>query len=250
MNLLMIKDMICERIKALLKEKIGESTDTDTNTLMGKSNAVLAAAENTIPLYRQDDYLAYTVAAESAISSSTTLVNDGKEHEIAALTCSEDCHALDVEYTVTNDAFYVYVYDGNGNALVSNEYNSSKSTDGYRLVQYRFDSNIVFPVKVKLKSGTSSTVKFTKFSMKAYKLSKVVSEEKYQAGTIKGYGYTGSSDSGFLLECPRMDRTELKIYRTYSSSTAKSWGGADIIFVDDIPYIRKVGAYNEYKILY
>lgn len=239
-----------------IKDAIGESDSMDTNTLMGKSNAVLAAVENTVPLYRQDDYLTYeyekTVVLQeegtsASVYKSTKLIgNIDTEVDCQKIVFTAECYGYYIGLSII-DA------DGNEYSKLGYKYLNNDTYSEYKVGVW---ANLKFPITVYLYSEYSGNAYCKNLTAKLYSLKRVISEEKYQTGTIKAYGYVNSNDnidnSGCHPgECPRLDRIELKTCVTNGyGDPVKSWSGADIIFVDDIPYVTRINAYNEYKILY
>lgn len=237
-------------------DKIGSSTDTGGSTtegtLMGKSNAILELAS---VLHRQDDYLMYecketVVLQEEGISEkvykSTKLIgNIDTEFDCQKIVFTAECYGY---YIGLN------IIDADGNEYSELGY-AKLNADEYSEYSATVWANLKFPIAVYLHTGYSGNSYCKNLTAKLYSLKRVISEEKYQAGTIKAYGYVDSYDDiddwgCHPEECPRLDRLELKTCIAQEYNPVKSWSGADIIFVDNIPYVTRINKYNEYKILY
>ena len=73
----------------------------------------------------------------------------------------------------------------------------------------------------------------------------MVTKELYETGTIKSYGTVGSlGDTPYLPQCPRLDRVDYLTNQNSSSSVGIT------VEVDNIPFVRKIGAYKGYRIRY
>ena len=100
------------------------------------------------------------------------------------------------------------------------------------------------PLDVYLYVGSKNTVYCNNLTIEACTLQRVVTEDLFQAGTIKSYGGV-SEDNVFLPQCPRLDRTSLTLARG-----SYYFNLGTIVEVDNIPYIRAFGTNMIYKVMY
>lgn len=226
---------------------IGTSGDSGDTTVFGKENAILENMKNTIPLYRPDDYLVQAVAGKSILlqneEKSASYDNDTL---VGTVNLPNDCRKIVIRGNFKGNSMQVYLNNASDNReywRTSYFYNGEETYTAQEFVLEQ-DTPLPSALKVYLYRGNTGTVYCNNLEIEACMLKRIVTEDLFQAGTIKSYGATASSDA-FLPQCPRLDRVSM----TQSRGSGYFTFGK-IVKVDNIPYIRAFDSDMVYKIMY
>lgn len=224
---------------------IGTSEDSGNTTVFGKENAIL---ENTIPLYRPDDYLVQAITKKFVLlqneEKSATYKHDTL---VGTINLPNDCTKIILKGNFKGNSMQVYLNNAADNTTYwrANYFDNGEET--YTAQEFVLEQDTPLPsaLKVYLYRGNTGTVYCNNLTIEAYTLKRVVTKELYETGTIKSYGTVGSlSDTPYLPQCPRLDRVDYLTGRNSSTSAGTT------VEVDNIPFVRKIGDYKGYRIRY
>ena len=226
-------------------DKIGNAGDSGNSTVFGKENAILENMKNTIPLYRPDDYLVQAVAKKFVLlqnqEKSATYNNNTL---VGTVNLPEGCAKIIIKGNFKGDSMQV-LFKYNGTDAYRTEYfNNGANAYVYKEIVMEKPTALQSPLDVYLYVGSKNTVYCNNLTIEACTLQRVVTEDLFQAGTIKSYGGV-SEDNVFLPQCPRLDRTSLTLARG-----SYYFNLGTIVEVDNIPYIRAFGTDMIYKVMY
>lgn len=229
-------------------DKIGTSTDSEESTVFGKENAILENMKNTIPLYRPDDYLVQAVAGKSVLlqneEKSASYDNDTL---VGTVNLPNDCRKIVIRGNFKGNSMQVYLNNASDNKPYwgTSYFNNGEETYTAQELVLEQDTPLPSALKVYLCRGNKGTVYCNNLTIEACTLKRVVTKELYETGTIKSYGTVGSlSDTPYLPQCPRLDRVDYLTNQNSSTSVGMT------VEVDNIPFVRKIGAYKGYRIRY
>ena len=224
---------------------IGTSEDSGNTTVFGKENAIL---ENTIPLYRPDDYLVQAITKKFVLlqneEKSATYKHDTL---VGTINLPNDCTKIILKGNFKGDSMQVYLNNAADNTTYKRIGYFNNGEETYTAQEFVLEQDTPLPsaLKVYLYRGNTGTVYCNNLTIEAYTLKRVVTKELYETGTIKSYGTVGSlSDTPYLPQCPRLDRVDYLTNQNSSSSVGIT------VEVDNIPFVRKIGAYKGYRIRY
>ena len=224
---------------------IGTSEDSGNTTVFGKENAIL---ENTIPLYRPDDYLVQAVAGKSILlQNEEKSATYGNDTLVGTVNLPNDCTKIVIRGNFKGNSMQVYLNNAADNKTYwrASYFNNGEET--YTAQEFVLEQDTPLPsaLKVYLYRGSKGTVYCNNLTIEAYTLKRVVTKELYETGTIKSYGTVGSlSDTPYLPQCPRLDRVD------YLTGHNSSTSAGTTVEVDNIPFVRKIGDYKGYRIRY
>ena len=224
---------------------IGTSEDSGNTTVFGKENAIL---ENTIPLYRPDDYLVQAITKKFVLlqneEKSATYKHDTL---VGTINLPNDCTKIILKGNFKGDSMQVYLNNAADNTTYKRIGYFNNGEETYTAQEFVLEQDTPLPsaLKVYLYRGNTGTVYCNNLTIEAYTLKRVVTKELYETGTIKSYGTVGSlSDTPYLPQCPRLDRVDYLTGRNSSTSAGIT------VEVDNIPFVRKIGDYKGYRIRY
>ena len=224
---------------------IGTSEDSGNTTVFGKENAIL---ENTIPLYRPDDYLVQAITKKFVLlqneEKSATYKHDTL---VGTINLPNDCTKIILKGNFKGDSMQVYLNNAADNTTYKRigYFNNGEETYTAQELVLEQDTPLPSALKVYLYRGNTGTVYCNNLTIEAYTLKRVVTKELYETGTIKSYGTVGSlSDTPYLPQCPRLDRVD------YLTGHNSSTSAGTTVEVDNIPFVRKIGDYKGYRIRY
>ena len=226
-------------------DKIGTSTDSEESTVFGKENAILENMKNTIPLYRPDDYLVQAVAKKFVLlQSEETSAPYDNPTRIGTINLPDGCAKMIIKGKFKGNSVKVEFYY-NGKRTYYTDY-FDNGMDAYVNQELVLETGQAYqsPLDVYLYCGSGGTAYCNNLEIEACTLKRIVTENLFQAGTIKSYGATASNNA-FLPQCPRLDRVSM----TQSRGSGYFYFGT-IVKVDNIPYIRAFGSDMVYKIMY
>ena len=224
---------------------IGTSEDSGNTTVFGKENAIL---ENTIPLYRPDDYLVQAVAGKSILlQNEEKSATYGNDTLVGTVNLPNDCTKIVIRGNFKGNSMQVYLNNAADNKTYwrASYFNNGEET--YTAQEFVLEQDTPLPsaLKVYLYRGNTGTVYCNNLTIEAYTLKRVVTKELYETGTIKSYGTVGSlGDTPYLPQCPRLDRVD------YLTGHNSSTSAGTTVEVDNIPFVRKIGDYKGYRIRY
>ncbi|WP_418704566.1 BppU family phage baseplate upper protein [Anaerotignum faecicola] len=224
---------------------IGTSEDSGNTTVFGKENAIL---ENTIPLYRPDDYLVQAITKKFVLlqneEKSATYKHDTL---VGTINLPNDCTKIILKGNFKGDSMQVYLNNAADNTTYKRIGYFNNGEETYTAQEFVLEQDTPLPsaLKVYLYRGNTGTVYCNNLTIEAYTLKRVVTKELYETGTIKSYGTVGSlSDTPYLPQCPRLDRVD------YLTGHNSSTSAGTTVEVDNIPFVRKIGDYKGYRIRY
>ena len=224
---------------------IGTSEDSGNTTVFGKENAIL---ENTIPLYRPDDYLVQAITKKFVLlqneEKSATYKHDTL---VGTINLPNDCTKIILKGNFKGDSMQVYLNNAADNTTYKRIGYFNNGEETYTAQEFVLEQDTPLPsaLKVYLYRGSKGTVYCNNLTIEACTLKRVVTKELYETGTIKSYGTVGSlGDTPYLPQCPRLDRVDYLTNQNSSSSVGIT------VEVDNIPFVRKIGAYKGYRIRY
>lgn len=227
---------------------IGASEDSGNTTVFGKENAILENMKNTIPLYRPDDYLVQAVAEKIVLlQNQEKSATNGNDTLVGTVNLPNDCTKIIIKGNFKGNSMQVYLNDAANNTTYwrANYFDNGEET--YTAQEFVLEQDTPLPsaLKVYLYRGNKGTVYCNNFTIEACTLKRMVTKELYETGTIKSYGIVGSlTDTPYLPQCPRLDRVDYLTSQNSSSSVGIT------VEVDNIPFVRKIGAYKGYRIRY
>ena len=224
---------------------IGTSEDSGNTTVFGKENAIL---ENTIPLYRPDDYLVQAITKKFVLlqneEKSATYKHDTL---VGTINLPNDCTKIILKGNFKGDSMQVYLNNAADNTTYKRIGYFNNGEETYTAQEFVLEQDTPLPsaLKVYLYRGSKGTVYCNNLTIEACTLKRVVTKELYETGTIKSYGTVGSlSDTPYLPQCPRLDRVD------YLTGHNSSTSAGTTVEVDNIPFVRKIGDYKGYRIRY
>ena len=201
--------------------------------------------KNTIPLYRPDDYLVQAVAKKFVLlQSEETSAPYDNPTRIGTINLPDGCAKMIIKGKFKGNSVKVEFYY-NGKRTYYTDY-FDNGMDAYVNQELVLETGQAYqsPLDVYLYCGSGGTAYCNNLEIEACTLKRIVTENLFQAGTIKSYGATASNNA-FLPQCPRLDRVSMTQSR---GSGYFSFG--TIVKVDNIPYIRAFGSDMVYKIMY
>lgn len=226
-------------------DKIGTSTDSEESTVFGKENAILENMKNTIPLYRPDDYLVQAVAKKFVLlQSEETSAPYDNPTRIGTINLPDGCAKMIIKGKFKGNSVKVEFYYNGKRTYYTDYFNNGMDAYVNQELVLEIGQAYQSPLDVYLYCGSGGTAYCNNLEIEACTLKRIVTENLFQAGTIKSYGGTASSNA-FLSQCPRLDRVSMTQSR---GSGYFSFG--TIVKVDNIPYIRAFGSDMVYKIMY
>ena len=227
---------------------IGTSGDSGDTTVFGKENAILENMKNTIPLYRPDDYLVQAVAGKSILlQNEEKSATYGNDTLVGTVNLPNDCTKIVIRGNFKGNSMQVYLNNAADNKTYwrASYFNNGEETYTAQELVLEQDTPLPSALKVYLYRGSKGTVYCNNLTIEACTLKRVVTKELYETGTIKSYGTVGSlGDTPYLPQCPRLDRVDYLTNQNSSSSVGIT------VEVDNIPFVRKIGAYKGYRIRY
>ena len=227
---------------------IGTSGDSGDTTVFGKENAILENMKNTIPLYRPDDYLVQAVAGKSILlQNEEKSATYGNDTLVGTVNLPNDCTKIVIRGNFKGNSMQVYLNNAADNKTYwrASYFNNGEETYTAQELVLEQDTPLPSALKVYLYRGNKGTVYCNNLTIEACTLKRVVTKELYETGTIKSYGTVGSlSDTPYLPQCPRLDRVDYLTNQNSSTSVGMT------VEVDNIPFVRKIGAYKGYRIRY
>ena len=224
---------------------IGTSGDNGNTTVFGKENAILENMKNTIPLYRPDDYLVQTVAKKFVLlQNEETSAPYDVPVRIGTINLPDGCAKMIIKGKFKGNSVKVEFYYNGKRTYYTDYFNNGMDAYVNQELVLEIGQAYQSPLDVYLYCGSGGTAYCNNLEIEACTLKRIVTENLFQAGTIKSYGGTASSNA-FLSQCPRLDRVSMTQSR---GSGYFSFG--TIVKVDNIPYIRAFGSDMVYKIMY
>lgn len=227
-------------------DKIGTSTDSEESTVFGKENAILENMKNTIPLYRPDDYLVQAVAKKFVLlQSEETSAPYDNPTRIGTINLPDGCAKMIIKGKFKGNSVKVEFYYNGKRTYYTDYFNNGMDAYVNQELVLEIGQAYQSPLDVYLYCGSGGTAYCNNLEIEACTLKRVVTKELYETGTIKSYGTVGSlSDTPYLPQCPRLDRVDYLTNQNSSTSVGMT------VEVDNIPFVRKIGAYKGYRIRY